>query len=48
MAQHGARAGVGAVADLDYVEVLGLNTPSPLSLPYSLERIRPALEAAAR
>jgi iron complex transport system substrate-binding protein len=38
----------GAVAELDYVEVLGLNTPSPLSLPYSLDFIRPALDAAAR
>lgn len=37
----------GAVAVLDYAEVVGLNTPTPLSLPYSLELIRPALEAAA-
>jgi iron complex transport system substrate-binding protein len=37
----------GAVAVLDYAAVVGLNTPSPLSVPYSLERIRPALEAAA-
>jgi iron complex transport system substrate-binding protein len=35
----------GAVAALDLVAVSGLNTPTPLSLPYSLDRIRPALEA---
>jgi iron complex transport system substrate-binding protein len=37
----------GAVAVLDYADVVGLNTPTPLSVPYSLERIRPALAAAA-
>jgi iron complex transport system substrate-binding protein len=37
----------GAVALVDLAAVTGLNTPTPLSLPYSLERIRPALEAAA-
>jgi iron complex transport system substrate-binding protein len=37
----------GAVAVLDYAAVVGLNTPTPLSIPYSLEHIRPALEAAA-
>ena len=37
----------GAVAVLDIAGVTGLNTPSPLSIPYSLELIRPALEAAA-
>jgi iron complex transport system substrate-binding protein len=37
----------GAVAVLDYAEVVGLNTPTPLSVPYSLELIRPALDAAA-
>ena len=37
----------GAVALLDVEDVTGLNTPSPLSVPYALERIRPALEAAA-
>jgi iron complex transport system substrate-binding protein len=36
----------GSVAELDYAEVVGLNTPSPLSIPYSLEFIRPALDAA--
>lgn len=36
-----------AVAVLDYVDAVGLNTPTPLSIPYSLEQIRPALEAAA-
>jgi iron complex transport system substrate-binding protein len=37
----------GAVALLDVADVTGLNTPTPLSIPYSLERIRSALEAAA-
>ena len=37
----------GAVAVLDLPTVAGLNTPSPLSIPYSLEAIRPALDAAA-
>lgn len=37
----------GAVALLDYAEVSGLNTPTPLSVPYSLDVIRAALEAAA-
>jgi iron complex transport system substrate-binding protein len=37
----------GAVAVHDLPAVTGLNTPTPLSIPYSLERIRPALDAAA-
>lgn len=37
----------GAVALLDVADITGLNTPTPLSIPHSLERIRPALEAAA-
>jgi iron complex transport system substrate-binding protein len=37
----------GAVAVLDLPAVTGLNTPTPLSIPYSLERIHPALGAAA-
>jgi iron complex transport system substrate-binding protein len=37
----------GAVAEVEYAPVVGLNTPSPLSIPYSLETVRPALEAAA-
>jgi iron complex transport system substrate-binding protein len=37
----------GAVAVLDVAEVSGLNTPTPLSVPYSLDFIRPALDAAA-
>jgi iron complex transport system substrate-binding protein len=36
----------GAVSVLDYAAVSGLNTPSPLSVPYSLKLIRPALEKA--
>ncbi len=37
----------GAVSILDAATVSGLNTPSPLSIPYALDAIRPALEAAA-
>lgn len=37
----------GAVAVLDLGTVIGLNTPTPLSVPYALDAIRPALEAAA-
>ncbi|SED65727.1 ABC transporter substrate-binding protein [Jiangella alba] len=37
----------GTVAVLDYPTIVGLNTPSPLSIPYSLEQLRPYLEAAA-
>ena len=37
----------GAVAVLDLAEVVGLSTPSPLSIPYSLDAMRPALEALA-
>jgi iron complex transport system substrate-binding protein len=37
----------GASAELDYAAVVGLNTPTPLSIPYSLDIVRPQLEAAA-
>jgi len=37
----------GAYSVLEYAPVVGLNTPSPLSIPYSLDFIRPALAAAA-
>lgn len=37
----------GTVAVLDYPTIVGLNTPSPLSLPYSLEQLRPYLDEAA-
>ena len=37
----------GAYSVLEYAPVVGINTPTPLSIPYSLEFIRPALEAAA-
>ncbi|MBB5790138.1 ABC transporter substrate-binding protein [Jiangella mangrovi] len=37
----------GTVAVLDYPTIVGLNTPSPLSLPYSLEQLRPYLEEAS-
>lgn len=36
----------GAVSHMDYASVVGLNTPSALSLPYSLDVVRPALDAA--
>jgi iron complex transport system substrate-binding protein len=37
----------GSAAVLDHAVASGLNTPTPLSVPYALERIRPALDAAA-
>jgi iron complex transport system substrate-binding protein len=37
----------GSVADLDYAAVVGLNTPSPLSIPYSRDLVLRALQAAA-
>ncbi|MBX6389118.1 MAG: ABC transporter substrate-binding protein [Frankia sp.] len=37
----------GTVAILDYPTIVGLNTPTPLSLPYSLDALRPYLEKAA-
>ena len=37
----------GASAELDYAAVVGLNTPTPLSIPYSLDIVRPQLEVAA-
>jgi len=37
----------GAVSVLDYADVVALNTPTPLSVPYALDLVRPALEAAA-
>ena len=37
----------GGLAIVDYPTVAGLNTPSSLSLKYSLESITPQLEAVA-
>ena len=37
----------GAVAVLDDGDVAGLDAPTPLSVPYALDLVRPALEAAA-
>jgi iron complex transport system substrate-binding protein len=37
----------GAVAILDLPTAVAVNTPSPLSLPWALDELRPALEAAA-
>ena len=37
----------GTVAVLDYPTVVGLNTPTPLSIPYALDKLRPYLDDAA-
>lgn len=37
----------GTVAVLDYPTVVGLNTPTPLSIPYALDELRPYLRKAA-
>lgn len=37
----------GTVAVLDYPTIVGLNTPTPLSIPYALDELRPYLEQAA-
>lgn len=37
----------GAVAVLDYATIVGINTPTPLSIPYALEQLRPYLEKVA-
>jgi iron complex transport system substrate-binding protein len=37
----------GASAELGYADVVGFNTPTPLSIPHSLQVVRPQLEAAA-
>ncbi|OHV48684.1 hypothetical protein BCD48_14655 [Pseudofrankia sp. BMG5.36] len=37
----------GTVAVLDYATIVGLNTPSPLSIPYSLDKLRPYLDKTA-
>ncbi|WP_188587646.1 ABC transporter substrate-binding protein [Gordonia jinhuaensis] len=37
----------GAVAFLSVAEITGLNLPSPLSIPYVLDKVTPALEKAA-
>lgn len=37
----------GSAAVLDYGTVVGINTPTPLSVPYVLDRLRPYLEKAA-
>ncbi|WP_166356329.1 ABC transporter substrate-binding protein [Phytoactinopolyspora limicola] len=36
----------GTVAVLDYATIVALNTPSPLSIPYALDRLLPYLEDA--
>lgn len=37
----------GTTAVLDYPTIVGLNVPSPLSIPFALQKLRPALEKAA-
>lgn len=37
----------GHALQMDYTSVVGLNTPSPLSLPYALDKIEPVLEDLA-
>jgi iron complex transport system substrate-binding protein len=37
----------GTVAVLDYPTVVGLNTPTPLSIPYALDKLKPFLTEAA-
>jgi iron complex transport system substrate-binding protein len=37
----------GAAAQLDYATAVAVNTPTPLSIPWALEQLRPQLEAAA-
>lgn len=37
----------GALVEFELADVVGLNTPSALSLPYVMELVRPALEIAA-
>jgi iron complex transport system substrate-binding protein len=37
----------GAALEMDYAAAVALNTPTPLSIPYALDLLRPALTAAA-
>jgi iron-siderophore transport system substrate-binding protein len=37
----------GTVAVLDYPTIVGLNTPTPLSIPYALDKLRPYLDDTA-
>jgi iron complex transport system substrate-binding protein len=37
----------GTVAVLDYPTIVGLNTPTPLSIPYALDKLKPFLAEAA-
>lgn len=38
----------GSAAILDYGTIVGINTPTPLSIPYVLDELRPYLEKAAK
>jgi iron complex transport system substrate-binding protein len=37
----------GSVVDFELADVVGLNTPTPLSIPHVIELLRPALEVVA-
>jgi iron complex transport system substrate-binding protein len=37
----------GTIAVLDYPTIVGLNTPTPLSIPYALDKLKPFLAEAA-
>jgi iron complex transport system substrate-binding protein len=38
----------GTVVDMAFADIVGVNTPTPLSIPYVLELLRPALERLAQ
>lgn len=37
----------GAVAELGFADIVGINTPTPMSIPHAIDVLRPALERAA-
>lgn len=37
----------GSVVDFEFADVVGINTPTPLSIPYEIDLLRPAREAVA-
>jgi iron complex transport system substrate-binding protein len=37
----------GSLVDFSFADVVGINTPTPLSMPYEIDLLRPALEAVA-
>ena len=46
-ALRAAEANKPDIAVLDYATIVGLNTPTPLSIPYALDKMRPYLVKAA-